>query len=114
MVDQLTGPFTTEAKQLAVQKEVKANYETYFAKAAISRMWFPDRLIERNQMAEYGSLVSERTKEILLGFLGVESVVDDYVFSGINGAGDSVATRELYMQWGFEERRHDRPFGIRL
>lgn len=110
MVDQLTGPFTTEAKQLAVQKEVKANYETYFARAAITRMWWPDRLVERNQMAEYGPLVSERTKEILLGFLGVESVVDDYVFSGIQAAGDSVSTRELYMQWGFEERRHGQTF----
>jgi hypothetical protein len=110
LVDQLTGPFTTEAKQLAVQKEVKANYETYFARAAITRMWWPDRLVERNQMAEYGPLVSERTKEILLGFLGVESVVDDYVFGGIQAAGDSVSTRELYMQWGFEERRHGQTF----
>jgi len=110
LVDQLSGPFTKEAKLLAVQKEVKANYETYFAKAATTRMWFPDRLVERNQMAEYGSMVSERTKEILLGFLGVESVVDDYVFSGINAAGDSVSTRELYMQWGFEERRHGQTF----
>jgi hypothetical protein len=110
LVTIVSGPFSLEGKQAAVQKEVKENYETYFAKASKTRMWFPDRLTERDQMAEYGHLISPETKEILLGFLGVESFVDDYVFCGINAAGDSVSTKELYMQWGFEERRHGQTF----
>ena len=69
-------------------------------------MWFPDRLKERSEMADYGHFISEESKEILLGFLGVESYVDDYVFDGITNAGDSLSTRGLYIQWGFEERRH--------
>lgn len=103
-------PFTIEGKQIAVQKEVKANYESYFAKATKTRMWFPDRLPQRNEMASYAHLISDETKEILLGFLGVEAYVDDYVFSGIDGAGDSLSTRALYIQWGFEERRHIQTF----
>jgi len=106
----MNRPITIQAKQAAVQKEVKENYESYFAKATKTRMWFPDRLTERNEMADYGHFISEETKEILLGFLGVEAYVDDYVFCGINGAGDSLSTRALYIQWGFEERRHIQTF----
>ncbi len=110
MVNIIPGPFTFEGKQAAVQKEVKENYETYFAHAVKARMWFADRLPERNEMAKYGHMVSENTKEILLGFLGVESFVDDYVFAGINAAGDNLATSSLYLQWGWEERRHGQTF----
>ena len=110
MVTVISGPFTIEGKQAALQKEVKANYESYFARAAKTRMWFPDRLKERREMASYAHFISEETKEILLGFLGVESYVDDYVFEGINAAGDSLSTRGLYIQWGFEERRHGQTF----
>ena len=100
------GPYSVEARQAAVQKDIDANYESYFAKSAKTRMWFPDRLKERDEMASYGHLVSEESKEMLLGFLGIESYVDDYVFDGIDNAGDSLSNRGLYIQWGFEERRH--------
>ena len=89
MVTVISGPFTIEGKQAALQKEVMANYESFFARAAKTRMWFPDRLKERREMASYAHFISEETKEILLGFLGVESYVDDYVFGGIKAAGDS-------------------------
>ncbi|MBH51614.1 MAG: hypothetical protein CL785_00455 [Chloroflexi bacterium] len=110
MISVVPGPFSTKGKQEAVQKEVRENYETYFAKAAKTRLWFPDKLPERNQMADYGHLITEDTKEILLGFLGVESIVDDYVYSGLKAAGDSLSTKELYIQWGYEERRHGQTF----
>lgn len=110
MVDVVPGPFSLAGKQEAVQKEVKENYEAYFARAAKTRMWFPDRLTERDEMPAYGPLISDETREMLLGFLGVESFVDDYVFGGIKAAGDSVTTRALYVQWGFEERRHGQTF----
>lgn len=102
----IPGPYSVEARQAAVQKDIDANYESYFAKSARTRMWFPDRLKERDEMASYGHLVSEESKEMLLGFLGIESYVDDYVFDGIDNAGDSLSNRGLYIQWGFEERRH--------
>ena len=110
MVTIITGPFTIEGKQAAVQKEVRENYESYFARAARTRMWFPDRLQERHEMASYAHFISDESKEILLGFLGVESYVDDYVFGGINAAGNSLATTSLYIQWGYEERRHGQTF----
>ncbi|MEC8945223.1 MAG: acyl-ACP desaturase [Chloroflexota bacterium] len=110
MANIISTPLTMQGKLIAIQKEMRENYESYFKRAAIHRMWFPDHLTQRNEMAKLGHMITENTKEILLGFLGVESVVDDYVFEGIKGAGDSIATRELYMQWGFEERRHGQTF----
>jgi len=110
LVEVLSGPFSLESRQRAVQKEIRENYESYFARASKTRMWFPGRLPHRSEMPKYGHLISDDTKEILLGFLGVESFVDDYVFAGINGAGDSVSTRALYIQWGFEEARHGQTF----
>ena len=110
MVTVVPGPFTTQAKQAAIQKEVRENYEEYFNRAAMTRAWFPDRLPQRKEMASYGHLVSDESREILLGFLGVESFVDDYVFGGIKTAGNSVTTRQIYIQWGFEERRHGQTF----
>ena len=67
------GPFTVQAKEARIQKEVRENYETYFARASKTRMWFPHKLQERQEMAKYGHMVSDNTREILLGFLGVES-----------------------------------------
>ena len=110
MVTVIPWPFTRQAKQAAIQKEVRKNYEAYFDRAARTRAWFPDRLPQRKEMARYGHLVSAESRELLLGFLGVESFVDDYVFEGINAAGNSVTTRQLYIQWGFEERRHGQTF----
>ena len=110
MVTIIPGPYTMQAKQAAIQKDVRKHYEEYFEKAVRTRSWFPDRLPQRNEMARYGHLVSSDSREILLGFLGVESFVDDYVFSGINAAGSSTTTRQIYIEWGFEERRHGQTF----
>ena len=106
MITIVPGPFTLEAKKAAIQKEVRAIFESYFARAATTRVWFPARLPQRNEMAKYGSRVSDETRDILLGFLGVESFVDDYVAQGIQVAGSSATIREIYIQWGFEESRH--------
>lgn len=103
-----------QAKQAAIQKEIRQHYETYFAKAAQQRSWFPDRLPQRKEMAKYGHLISDESRELLLGFLGVESFVDDYVFAGINAAGSTTTTRQIYISWGFEERRHGQTFRYAL
>ena len=110
MVTVIPGPFTTQAKQAAIQKEVRQHYESYFDRASRQRSWFPDRLPQRKEMAKYGHLISDDSRELLLGFLGVESFVDDYVFAGINAAGNTATTRQIYISWGFEERRHGQTF----
>lgn len=106
----LPGPFTLQAKQAAIQAEVREHYESYFVQATQTRSWVPDDLPQRKQMAQYGQMVSAESRELLLGFMGVESLIDDYVFAGIKAAGDSVATRDLYNRWGDEERRHGATF----
>lgn len=113
MVYQLTEPFTLEGKELAIQKGIRTNYDEYFAKAAIFRAWFPHRLAERDEMRRHSTLASQldpKVKQMLAGFLGVESFVDDYVYAGIQGAGDNVTIREATYQWGIEERRHGQTF----
>lgn len=95
---------------MAIQTEVRAHYESYFAQATRTRSWLPDKLPQRDEMAKYGHLVSDESRELLLGFMGVESLIDDYVFAGIKAAGDSVMTENLYKQWGAEERRHWQTF----
>jgi ribonucleotide reductase beta subunit family protein with ferritin-like domain len=110
LVSVLPGPFSNKSKEAALQKDIKENYDSYFQKAVKGRMWFADRLKERDEMPAYGHLISAETKEVLLGFLGVESFVNDYVFCGMNGAGDDLSVSSLYMQWGFEERRHGETF----
>ena len=114
MVTIVPGPFTREGKEAAVQKEVRENYDIYFEKAAKTRLWFPDKLKERDDMEKYGHMITDDTKEILFGFMGVESIVDDYVFGGIKAAGNSLTTAQLYIQWGYEESRHGKTFQTSL
>ncbi len=113
MVYQLTGPWTEEGKDLAIQKEVRANYEEYFARAVESRSWFPHRLQERvelQRLSSFAGLLDQNVKKILLGFLAVESFVDDYVYAGIQGAGNDTIVKQMTYQWGIEERRHGQTF----
>ena len=110
MITMLPGPFTLQAKQMAIQTEVRKHYEAYFAQASRTRAWIPDKLPQRGEMAQYGHLVSKESRELLLGFMGVESLVNDYVFAGIKAAGNSVMTQDLYNRWGVEERRHWQTF----
>ena len=53
-----------QGKLIAIQKEMKENYESYFKRAAIHRMWFPDHLTQRNEMAKLGHMITKNTKEI--------------------------------------------------
>lgn len=110
MVNILPKPYSTEGRLLALNKEIAENNIAYVEKASHARMWFADRLEERDEMAAYGHLISEDTKQVLLGYLGTEAIVDDYVLSGVGAAGDSTLNRTIYVQWGFEERRHSQIF----
>ena len=110
MVNILPKPYSTEGRQLALNKEIAESNISYIAKASHARMWFADRLKERDEMAAYGHLISEDTKQVLLGYLGTEVIVDDYVLTGVEASGNSTLNRTLYVQWGFEERRHSQVF----
>jgi|TARA_B100001750_G_C15521142_1_gene611659 hypothetical protein len=110
VVDILPKPYSIEGRQLALDKEIAESNISYVAKASHARMWFADRLKERDEMAAYGHLISEDTKQVILGYLGTEVIVDDYVLTGVEASGDSTLNRTLYVQWGFEERRHSQVF----
>ena len=61
MVTIVPGPFTREGKEAAVQKEVRENYDIYFEKAAKTRLWFPEKLKEREEAKE---LIVSSAKEL--------------------------------------------------
>ena len=56
LVEILSGPFTVQAKEARIQKEVRENYESYFARAAKTRMWVPHKLEERQEMMKNGKV----------------------------------------------------------
>lgn len=101
----IKGPYSLAAKEAAVQDEIHANYVSYFAQAMQTRVWVANYLPPLSEMGDWPQ-VSRQTATMLLGFLGVEAHEPDYVYAAINGAGDSMATRETYWEWGNEERRH--------
>lgn len=113
MVTQISGPFTLAAKDAAIQRAIRQNYEDYSAVAAGTRAWTAKNLPQRTVMkksAHLAHMIDPKTKEILLGFLGVESFVDDYVWAGIQGAGNDICIREYTLLWGREEERHGNTF----
>jgi hypothetical protein len=105
MVYTTKNPWTTEGRNIAIQKAVGEVYERYFARGP---RWVAKHLPERAQMKEYGHTASPETKEILLGDFGVESFVEDYAVLAIKASGDSISTRQIYTQWVYDETRHSK------
>lgn len=114
---QLRDPVTLTGKDLLIQKEIRQGYDDYFELAVRKRAWFPHKLAVRTQLKKWSRLshlLDPKVKKILVGFLAVESFVDDYVYAGIQGAGNEATTREMVYQWGMEEKRHGDMFRIIL
>jgi hypothetical protein len=105
MVYQLTNPWTTAGRELAIQKEVAEIYTRYFIRGP---KWIAKHLPERAQMAQYGPMVSAESKEILLGDFGVESFIEDYALWATLASGEDVSTGQIYMKWVSDETRHGR------
>jgi hypothetical protein len=101
----MSTPWTLEGRSLAIQKAVAAIYERYFAKGP---RWIAKHLPQRNQMRDYTGKLSTESREILLGDFGVESFIEDYAQMAILASGDSLATRQTYTQWIFDENRHSK------
>ena len=100
------GPWTLNARQQAVEKEVHAAFVTYFGKAMKTRRWSPWHDLPLAEMREHGHRLSETTINLIEGFLGIEEYVGDYVLNGLEMFRVDRTRRNLQLQWGSEEMKH--------
>ena len=102
----IEGPWTREARELAIAEEVRLAYIDYFRKAVKVRNWFPWDDLPLAEMRERGHLLSEDTITLIESFLGIEDFVGDYVADAINIVGKMRARRNISLVWGMEEAKH--------
>ncbi|HMQ54174.1 MAG TPA: hypothetical protein PKE64_03655 [Anaerolineae bacterium] len=108
------GPWTREAKQRALERDLLQVYMEYFEKAIKFRGWLPWRNFPIKEMQEYGQCLSEETVDIIEGFLGVEEYVGDYVEESLEMLRDHRSRRNMQLQWGAEEAKHGQAWEIVL
>lgn len=99
------GPWTHQARLDAIDKESRARFEGYFAKAMNVRNWVPNELpIE--EMHQFGHLLTPDTVTMIQAYLGVEEYVGDYVQEGLELFHNNRVRRNLQLAWGMEELKH--------
>ncbi len=99
------GPWTHEARMLAIQKESRASFEGYFTKAMKVRNWVPNEL-PIAEMHELGHKLSPDTVTMIQAYLGVEEYIGDYVQEGLELFHNNRVRRNLQLAWGMEELKH--------
>jgi acyl-[acyl-carrier-protein] desaturase len=99
------GPWTTAARQSALEGEVVAHFADYLRRTAAARSWSPSRLPVA-EMQELGGRLSPETSDLVEGFLGVEEHVGDYVSEGLQVFRDDRTRRNLQLSWGADEAKH--------
>ena len=99
------GPWTYEGRMMAIQKESRESFETYFTKAMKVRNWVPNELPIK-EMHELGHRLSPDTVTMIQAYLGVEEYVGDYVQDGLELFHNNRVRRNLQLAWGMEELKH--------
>lgn len=102
----VSGPWTREARQKAVDDETLTAFIDYFGRAMENRRWSPWHDLPVEEMRENGHKLSSDTIDLIEGFLGVEEYVGDYVLQGLEMFRSNRTRRNLQLQWGAEEMKH--------
>ena len=102
----IKGPWTREARQAAMERDLQGHYIEYFGKAMTTRNWSPWHNFPLAEMREWGHKLSAETVHLIEGFLGVEEYVGDYVLESMNMFRDHRLRRNMQLQWGAEEAKH--------
>ncbi len=110
----VTGPWTSEAKLRAINKDVGVVFVNYFRDALKVRNWIPWDDLPLKQMQEYGHLLSPDTITIILAYLGVEDYVGDYVEDGLSMLNGQRERRNSQLVWGMEELKHAEAWALVL
>src|SRR5262245_41000192 len=100
------GPWTPDARQRALNREIEAQYVAYFGRAMKTRNLSPWHDLPLEEMGQFGSRLSPETIQLIEGFLGVEEYVSDYVCEGLALLRPHRTRRNFQLQWGAEEARH--------
>lgn len=100
------GPWSREARQRALDRELLQHYIEYFGRAAKYRNWLPWHNLPLIEMRELGSQLSQDSIDIIEGYLGVEEYVGDYVINSLEMFRDNRTRRNMQLQWGAEEAKH--------
>ncbi len=106
MPNVISGPWTHSAREIAIQRETKQAFQTYFRKSVKTRNWTPWDDFPLDEMRQYGHLLSDDTVTIIESFLGVEDYVGDYVEDSMRLVGKMRDRRNIQLQWGAEELKH--------
>jgi hypothetical protein len=101
----MTNPWTSEGREIAIQKAVGEIYQRYFERGP---KWVAKHLPQRDEMPQWKGKVSAESKEILLGDFGVESFIEDYALWATYASGGDVSTGHIYQKWVADEMRHPR------
>jgi hypothetical protein len=105
LVYQLTNPWTTEGREIAIQKAVGEIYQRYFERGP---KWVAKHLPQRDEMPEWKGKISAESREMLLGDFGVESFIEDYALWATYAGETDVNTGHIYQKWVADEMRHPR------
>jgi len=100
------GPWTREAKQRTLDRDLLEHYIEYFGRALENRNWSPWHHFPLDEMRQWGNRLSAETVHLIEGFLGVEEYVGDYVLESMNIFRESRLRRNMQLQWGAEEAKH--------
>jgi hypothetical protein len=101
----MTNPWTSEGRELAIQKAVGEIYQRYFERGP---KWVAKHLPQRDEMPQWKGKLSPESKEILLGDFGVESFIEDYALWATYASGGDSNTAHIYQKWVADEMRHPR------
>jgi acyl-[acyl-carrier-protein] desaturase len=100
------GPWTDDARQRALDREILDSYIEYFGRAMTLRNWSPWHCFPLEEIRQFGHQLSTETAHLIEGFLGVEEYVGDYVAEGLKMLRHDRTRRNFQLQWGAEEARH--------
>lgn len=100
------GPWTHQARELAIRREVRDTFVRYFRKAVKVRNWTPWDDFPLDEIRERGAALSDDTITIIEAYLGVEDFTGDYVLDGLNILNGKRDRRSLQIAWGNEELKH--------
>jgi acyl-[acyl-carrier-protein] desaturase len=104
--DIIKGPWTREARQMALDRELLEHYIEYFGRAMQQRNWSPWHNFPLEEIRQYGHKLGQETIHLIEGFLGVEEYVGDYVTETLELFRNNRTRRNMQLQWGAEEAKH--------
>src|SRR5215212_2778034 len=96
----INGPWTREARQAVVDREMLQVFIEYFARSMRTRRWSPWHDLPVDEIRELGPRLSEDT------IYGIEEYIGDFIRDGLESFAVTRHRRNLHLQWGAEEFRH--------